>query len=57
MTGDPERPHDRSLDPILEVVVDILETGGYDAVQLRRWPGARGPHWPPSTSVIQPETR
>ncbi|WP_099194339.1 TetR family transcriptional regulator [Mycobacterium innocens] len=35
MTGDPERPHDRSLDPILEVVVDILETGGYDAVQLR----------------------
>lgn len=35
VTGDPERPHDRSLDPILEVVVDILETGGYDAVQLR----------------------
>ncbi|WP_089025300.1 MULTISPECIES: TetR family transcriptional regulator [Mycobacterium] len=35
MTGDPEHPHDRSLDPILEVVVDILETGGYDAVQLR----------------------
>ncbi|VAZ73191.1 HTH-type transcriptional repressor KstR [Mycobacterium persicum] len=35
VTGDPEHPHDRSLDPILEVVVDILETGGYDAVQLR----------------------
>ncbi|KZS62498.1 TetR family transcriptional regulator [Mycobacterium ostraviense] len=30
-----ERPHDRIPDPILEVVVDILETGGYDAVQLR----------------------
>ncbi|ETW22958.1 TetR family transcriptional regulator [Mycobacterium gastri 'Wayne'] len=35
VTGDPERPHDRIPDPILEVVVDILETGGYDAVQLR----------------------
>ncbi|WP_167480147.1 TetR family transcriptional regulator [Mycobacterium pseudokansasii] len=35
MTGDPESPHDRNLDPILEVVVDILETAGYDAVQLR----------------------
>ncbi|UGT90169.1 TetR family transcriptional regulator [Mycobacterium ostraviense] len=35
MTGDLERPHDRIPDPILEVVVDILETGGYDAVQLR----------------------
>ncbi|VAZ91730.1 hypothetical protein LAUMK35_01716 [Mycobacterium pseudokansasii] len=35
VTGDPESPHDRNLDPILEVVVDILETAGYDAVQLR----------------------
>ncbi|MGV7673028.1 TetR family transcriptional regulator [Mycobacterium kansasii] len=35
VTGDLERPHDRIPDPILEVVVDILETGGYDAVQLR----------------------
>jgi AcrR family transcriptional regulator len=31
MTGDADRPHDR----ILDIVVDILETEGYDAVQLR----------------------
>lgn len=31
MTGDPDRRHER----ILDIVVEILETDGYDAVQLR----------------------
>ncbi|ORB86112.1 TetR family transcriptional regulator [Mycobacterium kansasii] len=35
VAGVAERRPDRILDPILEVVVDILETGGYEAVQLR----------------------
>jgi len=31
VTGDADRRHDR----ILDIVVEILETDGYDAVQLR----------------------
>lgn len=35
MSGEPDRPVGRTLDPLLAVVVEILETEGYDAVQLR----------------------
>lgn len=35
LAGDPDRRHDQIVDVVLGVVVGILETDGYDAVQLR----------------------